>query len=74
MVQEWRVREARAGQRSLTASTVAAVSCSAGSQLARTGRSVYRVSIEDMDLLMKDEGSRAGRGVEGSLPAYLYHW
>ena len=78
MVQEWRVREARAGQRSLTASTVAAVSCSAGSQLARTGRSVYksvyRHSIEDMDLLMKDEGSRAGRGVEGSLPAYLYHW
>ena len=68
------MREARAGQRSLTASTVAAVSCSAGSQLARTGRSVYRVSIEDMDLLMKDEGSRAGRGVEGSLPAYLYHW
>ena len=46
MVQEWRVREARAGQRSLTASTVAAVSCSAGSQLARTDRSVYRVSIE----------------------------
>ena len=60
------MREARAGQRSLTASTVAAVSCSAGSQLARTGRSVYRVSIEDMDLLMKDEGSRAGREVEGS--------
>ena len=54
MVQEWRVREARAGQRSLTASTVAAVSCSAGSQLTHTGRSVYRVSIEDMDLLMKD--------------------
>ena len=46
MVQEWRVREARAGQRSLTASTVVAVSCSAGSQLARTGHSVYRVSIE----------------------------
>ena len=22
--------------------------------------------------MMKDEGSRAGRGVEGSLPAYLY--
>jgi len=41
MVQEWRVREVRAGQRSLTASTVAAVNCSAGSQLARTGRSVW---------------------------------
>ena len=24
------------------------------------------MSLEDMDLLMKDEGSRAGRGVEGS--------
>ena len=67
------MREARAGQRSLTASTVAAISCSAGSQLARTGRSVYRVSIEDMDLLMKDKGSRAGRGVEGSLLEYLHH-
>ena len=44
MVQEWKVREARAGQRSLTASTVRAVSCSTGSQLARTGRSVLAPS------------------------------